>query len=325
MNTTRPSRSQFANTPARTAKRSGVTNPSPCLRLAGVVLTSALAAITVPAHADENLFGYVYGAETLPKGAGEIYTWITRRHDKGVGAYRALDAQIELEYGITDRLQGSLYLTGNKHTIRGVSQPDENGDADIPDLKRNFAFNGVKASAKYMFKSPYKDGYGLSMYVEPTFTRYQKVRGTEARQYSVEFRGIFQKNFLDDQLVFAANLWLEPEWRKFKSTGEKESEVEAELDLGLSYRFMPKWYAGLEYRYHSEYPNSGTYTLQLSKREHSAHFLGPTLHYGDKNWWFTATWLPQLGGRPLDRSVSNRLHLDEHERAEYRLKVGYNF
>ena len=196
MNTTRPSRSQFANTPARTAKRSGVTNPSPCLRLAGVVLTSALAAITVPAHADENLFGYVYGAETLPKGAGEIYTWITRRHDKGVGAYRALDAQIELEYGITDRLQGSLYLTGNKHTIRGVSQPDENGDADIPDLKRNFAFNGVKASAKYMFKSPYKDGYGLSMYVEPTFTRYQKVRGTEARQYSVEFRGIFQKNFL---------------------------------------------------------------------------------------------------------------------------------
>ncbi len=62
------------------------------------------------AHADENLFGYNTGAETLPKGSGEIYVFNTLRSDKGQGTYRAIDTEIEGEYGVTDRITVSAVL-----------------------------------------------------------------------------------------------------------------------------------------------------------------------------------------------------------------------
>lgn len=49
------------------------------------VATIALAAggiASMPALADENIFAYSYGSETLPKGGSEAYVWITDRRDK---------------------------------------------------------------------------------------------------------------------------------------------------------------------------------------------------------------------------------------------------
>ena len=43
----------------------------------------AVVALPGVAHADENLFGYVKGSETLPKGAWELYQFFTVRSDKG--------------------------------------------------------------------------------------------------------------------------------------------------------------------------------------------------------------------------------------------------
>ena len=37
------------------------------------------------ARADENLWGYLYGADTLPKGGTELYNWLTLRASKGKG------------------------------------------------------------------------------------------------------------------------------------------------------------------------------------------------------------------------------------------------
>ena len=66
----------------------------------GLVASSLV--VSIPAHGDENMFGYVYGSETLPKGGLELYQWVTRRDDKGQGTYRAYDFNTELEYGFTD-------------------------------------------------------------------------------------------------------------------------------------------------------------------------------------------------------------------------------
>lgn len=84
--------------------------------LAGVV-TLGLAGVFAPplsdrAEADENLFGYISGAETLPEGASEIYFWTTHRWDKGQGTYSAYDFQLEYEYGVTSRFTTSLALLG---------------------------------------------------------------------------------------------------------------------------------------------------------------------------------------------------------------------
>ena len=47
------------------------------LGLAGIAAT--------PAHADENVFGYTYGAETAPKGETEMELWSTDRRGKAEG------------------------------------------------------------------------------------------------------------------------------------------------------------------------------------------------------------------------------------------------
>lgn len=273
-----------------------------------------------PAAADENYFGYSYGAETLPKGKTEAYLWLTDRRGKGEGHYDAQDYKLELEHGITDRFQVSGYVNFESHHIRGLEPEFETVD-------RDFGFKGLQASFKYNALSPYKDGIGLAFYVEPGWSRIHKVEGERVTEYELELKAILQKNFLDDRLIWATNLTLEPEWEKAQdidpisgnAATEWEKELSIEATTGLSYRVASNWFLGVEGRYHSEYPD---WTSGLH-REHYALFAGPTIHYGGRQWWFTATYLPQLYGSP-NKSGSS-LHLDEHEKRELRLKVGYNF
>src|SRR5207249_2759262 len=96
-------------------------------------------------------------------------------------------------------------------------------------------------------------------------------------------------NFLQDQLVWAANFTAEPEWEI--EGDERKKELAFEMTTGLSYRFAPGWFAGLEFRNHREFPNFG-------HQEHQASFLGPNIHYGGRSWWSTLTILPQLSGTP---------------------------
>lgn len=288
-------------------------------------MTVAMSATTfflmpTAAHADENYFGYSYGAETLPAGGTEAYLWFTDRRGKGEGHYDAQDYKLEIEHGLTDRLQMSGYVNFEGHHIRGL-------EPDFEDVDRDFGFKGLQASFKYNVLSPYKDGIGLAFYVEPGWSRIHKVEGEKITEYELELKAILQKNFLDDKLIWATNFTLEPEWEKEKefdpvtleTETEWEKELAIELTTGLSYRIASNWFLGAEGRYHSEYPD---WTNGLH-REHYAFFAGPTIHYGGKKWWFTATFLPQVYGSPNEGGSS--LHLDEHEKRELRVKIGYNF
>ncbi len=76
--------------------------------------------ISVQASADENLFGYVKGAETLPQGARELYQWATIREDKGAGDYTAVDWKTEFEQGITDRFTASAALKMQSLDTSGI-------------------------------------------------------------------------------------------------------------------------------------------------------------------------------------------------------------
>jgi hypothetical protein len=271
-----------------------------------------LAVGAASARADENYFGYSYGTETLPKGSWEFYNWVTWRTSKGAGSYNALDLQQELEYGITDRFQASLYLNERYHAIDGVGSP---ADRD------QFAFQGVQASLKYAFLSPYKDPLGLALYVEPGYSRISKGSGRLQDQWSLETKAMFQKNFLDDQLIAVLNI--SPEFEVAKKKGERhwENELEFEVTSGLTYRVAPKWYVGFETRYNSKYADFPA----VVDREAWAFFVGPVVHYAAERWWVTMTALPQVGGAPNDGARSAALNLDEYEKFELRIKTGFDF
>lgn len=288
------------------------------MRAAARVLAFAMAVGAAGgAAADENLLGYSYGSETLPKGKTEGYVWITHRAGKDEGTYRATDYKLELEHGLTDRLQVSGYLNFASHKVEGL-------EPEFEDVDRDFGFQGTQVSVKYAILSPYKDPVGLAIYFEPGYSRIHKVTGERNREWEIETKLIAQKNFLNDQLIWIGNLTYEQEFERESEIEngivehEWEKEAALEFTTGLSYRFAPNWFAGIEGRYHSEYPGFPSKV----HREHYAVFLGPTLHWGGERAWFTATWLPQLAGSP---SPDGSLHLEEHEKNEFRLKVGYNF
>jgi len=280
-----------------------------------LALAPLLGALPLAAHADENYFGYTYGAETLPAGANEAYFWWTHRTGKGEGDFSADDIQLEYEHGWTDHFQTSVYLTGRAFDYSGGAiEDEETGEAES--LDRNLDFDGVKFEMKWNLRSAERDGYGLALYLEPEYSTLHRPDGERFKEVGIESKLILQKNFLEDQLITAYNLTLEPEWEK--EDGAWERELYVENSAGVSYRFAPNWFAGVETRLDMAYP-------EYDEREFWAWFAGPTLHYGGQKWWATLTWMPQVKGGPTDPDRSTRLHLEERERTEVRLKTGFNF
>ena len=97
---------------------------------------------------------------------------------------------------------------------------------------------------------------------------------------------------------------------------------------GISYRFAPNWFGGAEYRH--RYEHNG-WTFSSTQRERSSNFFGPNLHFADRNWFFTLTWLHQLSNArcynadDCSQIVGGRYYGGEHEKNEVRLKVGFPF
>ena len=263
-------------------------------------------------------FGYVYTTEIEEPGETELSLWATDRRGKGGGHYDAQDYRLEVERGITDRFQASVYLDVASHHVRGLGDEFERVD-------RSFAFQGLSAEFKYQLVNPGRNGFGLALYAEPAWSRIAKVTGKKSPEFELELKAIAQKNF-GERLLWATNLTFEPEWEREHeelAPGIIETKTEKELALevtsGLAYRVASNWWLGVEGRYHSVYPD-WTHGLH---RENYAVYAGPTIHYGAGEWSVTATWLPQLFGAP--NGPNSSLEFDDHEKRELRLKISREF
>ncbi len=278
-----------------------------------------------PALADENLFGYVKGSETLPEHTYEAYGIVTNRTDKSVGNYDAWDTKLELEYGLTNRFTVAGALIGRSVDVNGLIV-----DGYLPkDEDTGLQFSGVEVNGKYNFLSPALDDFGLSGYWDVEYNTIDAHSGQDKDTLSFTSMLIGQKYFLEGQLIWAGNLLLEATHAKrgeindlpegFEWSTDAEVEIELGAGTGLSYRFAPNWFVGAEVLYETEYET------EVGQERYSI-FAGPTLHYGGPTWWATFTWLPQLtGGGEKFEGQDTDFHLIEKTEQEMRLKVGYNF
>lgn len=282
--------------------------------------------LSAPAFADENLFGYVRGAETLPQGGQELYQWVTNRSDKGAGHYSAFDYKTEYERGITDKFNASAAVKLMSLDTSGIVI-----DGYLPeDKKIGLKLSGFEAGAKYNFLSPASNNIGLSSQFELSYGLVDPHSGQDKQTISFENMLIAQKYFMDASLIWVGNLGFEGTYAKRKNIDnlpegfdwptKPEMELEIKLGTGLSYRFAPNWYTSLETQYETEFETE-------VGQERWTLFLGPSIHYGSKDYWLTATWFPQLaGGREkFDAQDDKDLHLIEKTKNEFRLKFGYNF
>lgn len=130
---------------------------------------------------------------------------------------------------------------------------------------------------------------------------------------------------LDDRLIFAANI-LGAHERDKTAMGDIERASMLDLTAGVSYRFTDNLSLGAEARNHREFLG-----YRFDRRDHSAWFVGPNLHYATKHWWVTAAWRHQL---PVVKTYNedqaavvagHRIFGDEHARNEFIVKVGVPF
>ncbi len=303
--------------------RRDVIHPSRGRTLLQLSLFCLLLAGSLPVHAGESIFGYTYTTGTEPKGDMEIEQWLTDREGQAHGEYHNLQGRTELEYGLTDNWSLSGYLNYHYVTADGNSTTHDTRGIDIPAghnpaLPYSAArFDSVSIETIYRVLSPYLDPIGLALYMEPELG---------PREQSLELRLILQKNFLDDRLVTALNIMGEPE-REDHGSGDVEKATYLEFDLGVSYLIAPNWRVGLEFRNHNEF--SG-FSLSHSDQDHTALFLGPTVHYASQGWWATLTVMPQLYAvgytqDQRDNILGGHIYGDEHTRIDgIRLKIGFN-
>ncbi|MFA5939789.1 MAG: DUF6662 family protein [Sinimarinibacterium sp.] len=297
------------------------------MKIQKTTLASSLlaACLSPPAHADENLFGYVNGAEPLPKGALEIYEKLTLRSDKGRGEYTAWDSVTEIEYGLTDKLAVIGAIEALAIDTEGLVI-----DGYLPgDNSYGPRASGVEAYLKYNFLSPAKSSFGVSMLTALRYAWRDPHSGQDKDTINFEEKLLLQKYFLDGQLIWATNLGIEATHAErhaidnlpegFDWPTDPEMEIELIGASGLSYRFAPSWFLGAEVLWEEEHETEvGLERWSLQG--------GPTLHYGSQKWWATFSWLPQIkgGGEKYPDQPDMGLHLIEKTEQEYRLKVGIN-
>lgn len=277
--------------------------------LAFVSFGASLLLTQPTAQADEHLFGHVRGAETLPAGKADLYQYFTLRTGKDSGSYHAWDFDTEFEYGITNELQVSVSLAQHYFHVRD--------NAELGDIE-GYQFGGAEVSAKYRVLSPFKDPIGLAFRLETGYLSHDDVGGYDQEEILISPEVIIQKNFFDDTLILAANLGAEWAWGK-QPAEEYNKEVSFDGALGLSYRFAPNWFAGVEGRIRSEFP-----LFDLGFHEHTVVFVGPALHYGSEKWWATFSYGYQVWGTEVDPTVSGKAYAEE-ARNEFRLKIAWNF
>jgi len=289
-----------------------------------VALSCGLA-LSQSVHSDEGLFGYVKGAEPLPKGALDFEQWFTWRGGKDLGSYNALDTKTELEYGITDRFAASIAMWG-----LGINSSGLMIDAYIPgDKKYPWRPDGVEAAVKYNYLTPALDDFGLAQYTSLSYFWYDVNSGYRKNVYAFETFLLAQKYFLDGQLVWAGNLGIEADSatrqpiqglpEDFEWPLTPEMEIAITVSTGLTYRIFSNWFVGAEIFYQTEHET-------VVGQERWSLQAGPTIHYAAKDWWATLTWMPQLvgGGTPFPGQTYNQ-QLIEKTSQEIRFKIGINF
>jgi opacity protein-like surface antigen len=276
---------------------------------AGLLALTLFLGTDFSARADENLFGFVRGAETLPKGHFDLYETLTLRTGKDVGVYRGWDSDTEVEYGFTDKLQGSIALTNRYIYNHGVEELDDTN---------HLTFGGFEGSLKYRLLSPFKDPIGLAVRLETGWLLHDEVGGLLEHEIYVTPEVILQKNFLDDTLITELNFGGEWAWGKDPAE-QYYKEWSMQGGAGISYRFARNWFIGVEGHARSEWP-----LFNFNNFEHVVVYAGPALHYGSERWWATLSYNYQVYGHGVDETTRSQTFAEE-TRHEIRLKVGFNF
>jgi hypothetical protein len=237
------------------------TQPSLAVRPAGFqpaifVIAAAMLLCQTSAFAGARHFTFIYEAPTSPPGSFEIENYATTRSNDG---FTGADFRHELEIGITEHFQASIYFANWNYTRR---------EAD-----RGFHYDTASIEVIHNLTNPVTDPIGISLY--------QEISGGR-RAFESETKLIAQKNF--GPLILVYNLTLEAEW---EDESLREHNGEIQQAFGASYELSPRVSVGAEMLHEVLLP-----AWHSSEAENN-FFIGPNVSYRGNRWFATITALAQ--------------------------------
>ncbi|HEY1893399.1 MAG TPA: hypothetical protein VGG52_02530 [Chthoniobacterales bacterium] len=220
------------------------------------VIAAAMLLCQTTAFAGARHFTFIYEAPTSPPGSFEIENYATTRFNDG---FTGADFRHELEIGITERFQASIYFANWNYTRRGADG--------------GFHYDTASIEVIHNLTNPVTDPIGISLYREISGGR---------RAFESETKLIAQKNF--GPLILVYNLTLEAEW---KDESLREHNGEIQQAFGASYELRPRVSAGAEMLHEVLLP-----AWHSSEAENN-FFIGPNVSYRGNRWFATITALAQ--------------------------------
>jgi hypothetical protein len=223
-----------------------------------VALTLLLLA-TVAASSDAGVrrFTFVYESTTSRAGDVDVENWVTlETHTPNDHDFRAVTFRHEIEIGLTDHLQASVYLADWQYE-RGAGT----------------SYTDSAVELIYSVTNPVADPVGVAIY--------QEYKGGR-RLFEWESKVIAQKNF--GRFITAYNATLEAEW---EGRGLHEQAGELQQSVGVSYEVDPRFSVGVECVHEIAFP-------EWSKANRGVFFAGPNASVRAGNVFLTVTALGQL-------------------------------
>jgi hypothetical protein len=229
--------------------------PAAATLVAGVLLLGS-------AHAGERRFTYVYEATTAPKNEVEVENWVTWETQKEDGLRGNTFAfRHELEYGVTDHFQLSVYAADWK-VVDNVAGGEKGAQAIYEDSA---------VEAVYNLTNPVTDWIGSAVYGE--------VRLGD-QSLGLESKVILQKDF--GPLVLAYNASVEAEWEGDRFGNFHETTGSIEQTLGASYQITPNFLVGGEFLHEMELAEWQSPADQIV-------YVGPNASFRYDRFFVTAT------------------------------------
>jgi len=204
-------------------------------------------------------FTYLYEAPTSAPGSFELENWVTWARTTNPEHSDQVAFRHEIEIGVTDRLQASIYLADWFYQ----NDPAHSGST----------YSDSALELIYNLTNPVTDPIGFSIY--------QEYKGGD-RLFEWESKLIAQKNF--GPLILAYNATLEAVWQ---GKGLTEREGEFQQALGASYEISPRTSVGVELLHEFVFPE-----WRDDARIRNV-FVGPNVSYRRGNWFVTVTALAQ--------------------------------
>jgi hypothetical protein len=217
-------------------------------------------------------FTFLYEANTSAPGSFELENWVTWRNATGPGRFDQVDFRHELEYGVTDKFQASIYLADWFYE----SDPEHSG----------LTYSDTAIELIYNLTNPVVDPVGLSIYGE--------LRAGD-RLIELESKLIAQKNF--GPLILAYNATLDSVWEGSDLAKREGEFIQA---LGASYEISPSISAGIELLHEFVFPE-----WRDTEKIRNV-FVGPNVSYRCRGWFVTVTALAQATDTPDEADFQMR-------------------